>query len=426
MTALRPHPAAELLPRLEGADLAALVEDVRAHGLRVPIVTWTDPRTGEVLLLDGRNRLEACRLAGLEPRFEAYTGDDPVAYGLSCNVARRHLTASQRAMVAAAALPALHAEAKARQGARTDIRASLRGSGKASEKAAALVKVSPRSVEAAAAVLRSGAPELAEAVRSGRAAVSTAAEVARLPRDEQRKLLAAMPEGPILAEARAIHGRRTEARRTERLEKLARLAGTASPLSALGRRYPVVLADPPWRYEQSPDDSRAIENQYPTMALEDICALPVVDVATPDAVLFLWATSPKLEEAMRVLAAWGFTYRTSLVWEKDRLGRGYWARNRHELLLVAVRGNPPCPPPAARPDSIIVAPVGRHSEKPPVVYEIIERAYPGLPKLELFARAARPGWAVWGNEVPPSPPSVACPPVPPPPAAPEPAEGAAP
>ncbi len=397
---LRSHPAAELLPRLEGADLAALVEDVRVHGLRTPIVTWTDTQTGEVILLDGRNRLEACRLAGLEPRFEAYQGDDPVAYVLSCNVARRHLTPSQRAMVAAAALPALQAEAKARQGTRTDLRANLRGSGKASEKAAALVQVSPRTVEAAAAVLRSGTPELAEAVRDGRAVVSTAVEVARLPREEQRQMLASASEGAILAAAREIHARRTAERRTERLEKIARLAGTAAPLSALGRRYGVLLADPPWRYEQSPDDSRAIDRHYPTMPLEDICALPVADVATPDAILYLWATSPKLEEAMRVLAAWGFTYRTSLVWEKDRLGRGYWARIRHELLLVAVRGNPPCPPPAARPDSIIVAPVAGHSEKPVAVYGLIERAYPVLPKLELFARTARPGWDAWGNEAP--------------------------
>jgi N6-adenosine-specific RNA methylase IME4 len=134
------------------------------------------------------------------------------------------------------------------------------------------------------------------------------------------------------------------------------------------------------------------------MTLDEICALPVGGCATPDAVLYLWVTSPKLEEGLRVMREWGFSYRSCLVWVKDRIGMGYWARQRHELLLVGVRGNMPPPPTEARPDSVIEAPRGEHSVKPVAAYEMIERCFPGMPRLELFARRARDGWDRWGHE----------------------------
>jgi N6-adenosine-specific RNA methylase IME4 len=136
------------------------------------------------------------------------------------------------------------------------------------------------------------------------------------------------------------------------------------------------------------------------MELQDICKEPVADLATPDAALFLWATSPHMREAFQVLDAWGFDYRTNLVWVKNSPGLGYWVRNQHELLLIGVRGKMRSPAEGTRPPSIIDAPKRGHSRKPEEVYEIIERMYPDLPKIELFARNAREGWAVWGNEVP--------------------------
>jgi N6-adenosine-specific RNA methylase IME4 len=148
-------------------------------------------------------------------------------------------------------------------------------------------------------------------------------------------------------------------------------------------------------------DNRAIENHYGTMDLDAICALPVAQAATPDAVLFLWATSPKLAEAMRVIDAWGFTYRTCMVWVKDKIGMGYYARQQHELLLIATRGELPAPAPANRPASVVVSPRQRHSKKPPVFYTVIERMYPEFRRRELFARDARAGWEPpWGNQVP--------------------------
>jgi N6-adenosine-specific RNA methylase IME4 len=186
--------------------------------------------------------------------------------------------------------------------------------------------------------------------------------------------------------------------RTERLEKLAAVSEANAPLDGSIGVFPILYADPPWRYEHAVSDSRAIENQYPTMTLEEICALRVADVCTPDAVLFLWATSPKLAESIRVLDAWGFNYRTCAVWVKEQLGMGYYFRQKHELLLVATRGAPPAPAPDARPASVVMAPRTKHSAKPPEFYDLIERMYPSLPKLELFCRSPRQGWKAWGNQ----------------------------
>jgi len=169
------------------------------------------------------------------------------------------------------------------------------------------------------------------------------------------------------------------------------------------RLFPVLLADPAWRFKVFSESgtSRSADNHYPTMTVEAIAALKIP--AAADAVLFLWATVPMLLQALQVMQAWGFTYRSHLAWVKDRPGCGFWVRNKHELLLIGARGRMPAPRPSDRPESVIEAAVRQHSEKPERAYEIIEHAYPTLPKIELFARARRPGWEAWGNEVPPQP-----------------------
>lgn len=162
--------------------------------------------------------------------------------------------------------------------------------------------------------------------------------------------------------------------------------------------FDLILADPPWRYDFAPSASRRIENQYPTMATRDICELDIP--AKQDAVLYLWATAPKLREALAVMDAWGFAYKTHAVWMKRRLGMGYWFRNRHELLLVGVLGKVSPPPPPLRTSSLIEGIHSAHSKKPESVYEMLERQHPEKQKVELFARHTREGWAHWGNELP--------------------------
>ena len=192
-----------------------------------------------------------------------------------------------------------------------------------------------------------------------------------------------------------------EEKKTRRAERERELAeATHAAAKSLGRkRYGVIYADPPWSFEPYSRETgmdRAADNHYPTMDLDAIKALQ--PPAAKDCVLFLWATAPMLPEALDLMTAWGFTYRSHVVWIKDKLGTGYWFRNQHELLLVGVRGNVPAPAPGQQYPSIIEAKRLRHSAKPSHFAEIIEEMFPTLPRLEMFGRSRRAGWDVWGNE----------------------------
>ena len=189
-------------------------------------------------------------------------------------------------------------------------------------------------------------------------------------------------------------------RREEAREKRDAKLSTQETLFPAGQLYTVLLADPPWRYDFSETQNREIENHYGTMELEDIKALDVSSLAYSDSVLYLWATPPKLCEALEVMDAWGFEYKTNAVWVKlGNIGTGYWWRGQHELLLVGTRGNFSPPVAEKRVSSVIEASRRRHSEKPAIVYELLEDFYPDMAKIELFARKQREGWAVMGNEI---------------------------
>jgi N6-adenosine-specific RNA methylase IME4/ParB-like chromosome segregation protein Spo0J len=373
VSALEFHPLADIFPLVEGQDFAELVADIREHGLHEPIVVYEDR------ILDGRNRYRACTAAGVEPTFTAYTGDDPVAYVISLNLRRRHLDESQRAMVAAKL-------ATLKDGQRADLVEGL-----PIGRASALLNVGERSVARAREVQEHGAPELIHAVEQGAISVTAAADIATQPIQEQREIVA-RGEREILKAASEIRARKAEIRHAERIAKLTEISNANSPIPS-DRRYPIILADPPWRHEHPTFSlSRDIEQHYPTLSLEEICALPVGEIATETAMLFLWTPAPKLEEAFRVISAWGFEYRTGMVWVKHAIGLGNYVRQQHEHLLLARRGEIPLPEPANRPSSVIEAPRREHSRKPDEAYELIERMYPELPKIELFARQARPGW----------------------------------
>jgi len=163
------------------------------------------------------------------------------------------------------------------------------------------------------------------------------------------------------------------------------------------KKYQVIYADPPWRYSFSKSKSRKIENQYPTMSIEDICKMEIP--SDDNAVLFMWATSPKLEEAFKVMEAWGFKYKTHAIWDKEIVGMGYWFRGQHELLMVGVKGNFSPPNTSLRISSVIKERRSKHSKKPNKVRNYIASWYPDHDRLELFARTASNGWDVFGNEV---------------------------
>ena len=168
-------------------------------------------------------------------------------------------------------------------------------------------------------------------------------------------------------------------------------------------KYQVIYADPPWAYDNTGLGGSA-ESHYPTLpaseleTLKDSTSLQVTELAGDNAVLFLWVTSPFLPEGLELCQAWGFDYKTSFVWIKDRTtyGKlGFYNYGQHEFLFVATRGS--CLPRSGNlVPSLIVAPKGEHSAKPELVYEIIEKMYPG-PYIELFARKTRSNWETWGT-----------------------------
>lgn len=185
-----------------------------------------------------------------------------------------------------------------------------------------------------------------------------------------------------------------------------------------GGPFDVIVADPPWRSEFGRTDSRSADRHYPTMVTFDISTLPAMYhrptmVQADQALLFLWCPMAMLEHGLAVITAWGFVYRTGMVWCKPSIGVGQWLRNQHELILLGRRGRFPVPARGTQPSSVLHAPRGRHSEKPELLQDLIEAAYPGRRYLELFARRQRPGWVCWGNELDVSPPAtLASPPSP--------------
>lgn len=165
-------------------------------------------------------------------------------------------------------------------------------------------------------------------------------------------------------------------------------------LVSAGQRFATIYADPPWQFEQSPRG--AASHHYATMSLDELKALPVTDLAMPDSHLHLWTTHSFYCEALELLQAWGFEYRSILVWTKPQLGMGHYWRSSCEFLLLGIRGKLPF-----RDRSVpnwLCVPRGKHSAKPDIFRKLVELVSDG-PRLELFGRKAVPGWTVFGNEV---------------------------
>ncbi len=178
--------------------------------------------------------------------------------------------------------------------------------------------------------------------------------------------------------------------------------------SARGRKYACVLADPPWQFinrtgKVAPEHRRL--SRYGTMDVATICALPVVDIAAPTSHLYLWVPNALLPNGLRVMEAWGFQYKSNIVWRKvrkdggsDGRGVGFYFRNVTEIVLFGVRGkNARTLSPGRTQVNYLETRKREHSRKPDEIYDIIEACSPG-PRIELFARGTKRGWDVWGDQ----------------------------
>lgn len=178
-------------------------------------------------------------------------------------------------------------------------------------------------------------------------------------------------------------------------------------LDKVSGQFATILADPPWQFQNrtgkmAPEHRRLL--RYPTMELKEIMELPVSRLAASTSHLYLWVPNALLPEGLRVMEAWGFTYKSNLVWYKirkdggpDGRGVGFYFRNVTELILFGVRGSMRTLPPGRTQVNLLSTRKREHSRKPDEFYDIVESCSPG-PWLELFARFPRPGWQQWGNE----------------------------
>lgn len=209
-------------------------------------------------------------------------------------------------------------------------------------------------------------------------------EVASLPPEKQELFLNMAVEDKL-----SVRDLREQIRRSNIEEKTAEL-----PQS----KYRIIYADPPWQYGNSmPEYFTEQANHYQLMTLEDICAMKIRAITEDNAVLFLWVTSPILEDAFKVIEAWGFKYKTSFVWDKIKHNMGHYNSVRHELLLVCVKGS--CTPDNLKLfDSVVSIERTEHSVKPEYFREIIDTLYTSGKRIELFARTTVDGWEAYGNE----------------------------
>jgi N6-adenosine-specific RNA methylase IME4 len=170
--------------------------------------------------------------------------------------------------------------------------------------------------------------------------------------------------------------------------KQARELDSAPPVLPTGP-FQVIVADPPWQYESGNS------LPYPTMAIEDIKAMPVDEIADENAILWLWTTNAHLRVAFEVVDAWGFEYKALLTWVKDRMGTGEWLRGQTEHCVLAARGKPVFL--HGNHSTALEAARREHSRKPEEFYAMVEEICPGA-KLEMFCRQGRNGWQVFGDQ----------------------------
>lgn len=359
------HEIANIFPLIEGREFEELKADIAANGLLEPIWLY------EGKILDGRNRYRACVDVGTTPMFQEYKGRDALAFVLSLNLMRRHLSATQLAFVALKIEKYESERAKERQGARSDIEVLIPQSemGRAAEKAADAVGVSAKYVKDAKR-LEQEAPALAAECKTGKKTITQAMREVKEAAREQR-----------------------------RDENRALIAKAPSPTQAQAR-YATIVIDPPWDWgdEGDADQLGRARPTYGTMSFEQLLGLPVEAQADIDCHLYLWITNRSLPKGFALMEKWGFRYITALTWCKPSFGMGNYFRGSTEHVLFGVRGSQQL----KRKDvgTWFSAPRGPkgHSSKPVEFYSLVESCSPG-PYLEMFARSDREGWVSWGAEV---------------------------
>jgi N6-adenosine-specific RNA methylase IME4 len=310
------------------------------------------------------------------------------------------------------------------QKATVGLNAGSRGAGRPAKAKGASAKAAPKDTR----------PKLADVGVSHKLSMRSQRLASQTPTQFAKRLLAWRQQAEASAERVSVDLMRDQDKKAAR-DRRERVMGGLQ-LAQPRRKFGVIYVDVPRKFKRHSDVTgmdRAPENHYRTMTFEQLLDLPVQKMTHDDAVIFYWSTAASLLDDLEILADWGFAafrprdvdgkilrnadakrtahqaphintrprkYCTHQVWDKVRIGTGYWVRDRHEVLLIATKGKPPAPAPGTQDDSIFAEKKTKHSAKPDRTRELIERLYPTMPKCELFARTARKGWQLWGDQAP--------------------------
>ena len=365
-----------IVPEPTKEDFIALKNSIEKHGQHKPIIVWEDPHSNKKFIIDGHSRNKACNQLGIEPVIEYKEFEnwpDAMKYTIQVNSNRRHLTQIQRVSLALREIDIEKKLAEIRQKSTIPLKGQKgfqkmpngMHTGNTCDLVSEKTGISTRTIARLKRILDCGSEDLKQAVASGK----------KSPASAERLLM---------------------------LEKV-----HTNPMSLPDGKYKVILCDVPYKYDYELEGAPS----YPTLDEKEIIQLndkqgrPITDVFANDAIIFFWAPMPKLEEAFRIIHAWGFTYKTSIVWSKEKegisqQGTGHYVIATCEMILIATRGKPSVPIPKNRPLGILKAPRTKlHSQKPDMLRHWIEKMYPNEKYLELFARDTVANWIPWGNQL---------------------------
>lgn len=371
----------KLIPALSVEEFKQLEENCLAEGIRECIITWNG------YIIDGHNRYEIALKHKLkyESIDKSFDSEDDVKEWMICNqFGRRNLSNYQRGVLVLELESVFSARAKEKQGQRTDIIQISEESKPivAIKELGKIAKLSHDTIAKVKVIQATATPEVKANLNAGTMSINEAYQ--DIKKEEKRE---------IQIEKKKEY--------EERIETVSNNEFKVDIFNTKNK-FRIIYADPAWRYNDKQDTPQlgGAAKHYDTMSVSEICSLPVNEISEKDSVLFLWVTSPLLEDAFTVIKSWGFKYKTSFVWDKVKHNMGHYNSVRHEMLLIATKGS--CTPDnKTLYDSVqSIERNENHSEKPIEFLNIIDNLYNYGNKLEMFCRNIKKDkWYGWGNEI---------------------------
>ena len=365
----------KLIPALTQEEFKQLEENCLEEGIREAIITWKG------YIIDGHNRYEIANKWNLDfqTKSKHFDNEEAVKEWMILNqFGRRNLSNYQRSVLA------LQLEDVFREKAKENI----------------VIENKNRSTDSAKLPKRDSVDTRKELSIIAQVGERTLGMVKKIQEKAPEEVKAKLQTGEV-----SINQAYKEIKKEEKKEEIEkrreeiRESLVLYELKATEKKYRIIYADPPWKYGNAmPEYVTEPQDYYSLMSTEDISKMPVKDITEQNSVLFMWTTSPHLPEALDVVKAWGFTYKTTFIWDKIKHNMGHYNSVRHEILLVCTKGS--CTPDVKKLfDSVQSIERTEHSKKPEQFREIIETLYTFGNRIELFARTAPNGWDVFGNQI---------------------------